>query len=84
MPAGPIRDLARMAMDAFLFVVLPLTVIYIYLHFKQFRPWLKRYRQAAGRCRACDYDLARLEPEADGCTVCPECSAAWRLDHPGA
>ncbi len=32
-------------------------------------------------CAACAYDLSSHEPEPDGCTVCPECSAAWRLDH---
>jgi hypothetical protein len=30
-------------------------------------------------CAACGYDLSSHEPERDGCTVCPECSAAWRL-----
>jgi hypothetical protein len=33
-----------------------------------------------GLCYACGYDLADLHPEADGCTVCPECGAAWRLN----
>lgn len=32
-----------------------------------------------GLCLCCDYDLAGLPTEADGCTVCPECGAAWRL-----
>ena len=78
-PPGPIRDLADIVTDAFLLVMVPLTAIYIYLHFRVFRPWLKRYKQATGRCQACDYDLTNLAPEADGCTVCPECSAAWSL-----
>jgi hypothetical protein len=30
-------------------------------------------------CRACGYDMQRLTPDADGCTRCPECGAAWRL-----
>lgn len=30
-------------------------------------------------CHACYYDLNRLTPEADRCTVCPECGAAWRI-----
>jgi hypothetical protein len=34
----------------------------------------------AGRCPVCLYALDDLEPEADRCTVCPECGAAWRLD----
>jgi hypothetical protein len=31
------------------------------------------------RCPSCSYSLANLDIEADGCTVCPECGAAWRL-----
>ncbi len=31
-----------------------------------------------GRCPTCMYDLSALTPERDGCTVCPECGAAWR------
>ena len=30
-------------------------------------------------CPGCGYSLRGLKPEGDGCTVCPECSAAWRL-----
>ncbi len=31
-----------------------------------------------GLCPSCAYGLADLSPEADGCTVCPECGGAWR------
>lgn len=31
-------------------------------------------------CPACGYNLKGLEPQDDGCTVCPECGAAWRLE----
>lgn len=40
--------------------------------------WKARYKEL-GRCPACQYSLASLEPATDGCTVCPECGAAWRL-----
>jgi uncharacterized Zn finger protein (UPF0148 family) len=33
-----------------------------------------------GCCASCAYDLAGIPPEADGCTVCPECDAAWRIE----
>jgi hypothetical protein len=33
----------------------------------------------AGLCGACGYPLESLEPETDGCVVCPECGAAWRV-----
>ena len=31
------------------------------------------------QCLACNYELVGVPPEPDGCTVCPECGAAWRL-----
>jgi ssDNA-binding Zn-finger/Zn-ribbon topoisomerase 1 len=31
------------------------------------------------RCPKCVFNLARLPAEQDGCTVCPECGAAWKL-----
>ncbi len=30
-------------------------------------------------CPSCLYDLQALTAQADGCTVCSECGAAWRL-----
>ncbi len=30
-------------------------------------------------CAACGYHLRGLTSEPDGCTLCPECGAAWRL-----
>lgn len=32
-----------------------------------------------GYCPGCGYHLRELPVEADGCTVCPECGAAWKL-----
>lgn len=37
-------------------------------------------RLANRRCGSCDYQLNDVIPELDLCTVCPECSAAWRMD----
>ncbi len=34
---------------------------------------------ANGRCGSCGYELAKLPIAEDGCTVCPECGAAWQL-----
>jgi len=36
-------------------------------------------RDGECQCRACTFSLAGLVPEPDGCTVCPECGAAWKL-----
>ncbi len=38
---------------------------------------------AASRlCLCCGYGLAGVPPQQDGCTVCPECGAAWVLPRP--
>jgi hypothetical protein len=38
-----------------------------------------------GRCPSCDYQIGRVPPQEDGCTVCPECGAAWKITRgPGA
>jgi len=31
-----------------------------------------------GYCPACAYRIDTVRPAPDGCTVCPECGAAWR------
>ncbi len=36
-------------------------------------------RLASGFCPNCRYGLQSLRPEEDGCTICPECGAAWRV-----
>lgn len=79
MPPGPLRDIAQALDDVFPYVMLPWALTYGILHFVSFRPWLKRYQSAQGRCQACDYDLTSLSADPDGCTTCPECGAAWRL-----
>ncbi len=33
-----------------------------------------------GVCYCCAYHIAPLAREPDGCVVCPECGAAWRVD----
>jgi hypothetical protein len=32
-------------------------------------------------CSCCGYDLRKTPIAGDGCTVCPECGAAWRLEN---
>lgn len=31
-------------------------------------------------CAACEYPLGSVAVDEDGCTVCPECGAAWKLE----
>jgi hypothetical protein len=35
---------------------------------------------SSGCCASCGYSLRGLPPEADHCTVCPECGSAWLFD----
>lgn len=50
---------------------------------QQLRSTLARYEakrfELPPACPSCRYNLASLPPEPDGCTICPECGAAWRL-----
>ncbi len=39
---------------------------------------------AAGHCPSCDYDLSSQPKEPDGCSMCPECGAAWKMVSPPA
>jgi|GEM_PF-1976049 len=36
----------------------------------------------ACQCPCCDYDLTGQVADADGCRVCPECGAAWKVAKP--
>lgn len=45
-------------------------------------PRLGRAARRLGLCWSCGYDLRGMTPDPDGCTVCPECGAAWRLPDP--
>ena len=44
-----------------------------------YAPRVLEQPRARRACAGCDYDLEGIPPEADGCTLCPECGAAWRL-----
>jgi hypothetical protein len=35
---------------------------------------------ASGCCASCGYSIRGIAPEVGGCTVCPECGSAWRVD----
>lgn len=43
----------------------------------------ERYRDAyirIGLCPSCGFDVSAAPVESDGCHVCPECGAAWRVE----
>ena len=58
-------------------VIPPIIIIAIFRRAAADR--LARYYLAAAYCPSCAYDLASISPQPDGCRVCPECGAAWRL-----
>jgi len=39
----------------------------------------KRAVLAIGHCPSCAYRIFDIEAEPDGCTVCPECGGAWKI-----
>lgn len=48
----------------------------------RYRPmldWIAEKRLGMSQCPSCRYALDDILPEPDGCTVCPECGAAWKL-----
>ena len=65
--------------SVFALVSVPLTIVSMRLFKVIALRWQSAWIVANGRCGSCGYDLAMLPDEDDGCTVCPECSAAWQL-----
>jgi hypothetical protein len=47
---------------------------------RRVEPVVRKSLLAECRCASCAYDLRGLAAAPDGCTVCPECDAAWSLD----
>lgn len=41
---------------------------------------LRRSRLSRSLCAACGYGIRGVPAQEDGLTICPECSAAWRVD----
>ena len=75
--------------DGRLSVAIPVAVVTSAVALLMADRWITARRRLAiehlllmDRCPACDYDLSGALPEHDGCTLCPECGGAWRLDHP--
>jgi len=63
-----------------------LVAVVVYLanrlwYWKWVVPEMARSNLRRGKCAACKYFISNLRPASDGCTVCPECGAAWKL-HP--
>ena len=67
-----------------MFAMPPLVmVVFIWAGHRLLRDRYYRVILAKGYCPSCGYRLVSARPEGDGCTVCPECGAAWRrLEEP--
>ncbi len=61
------------ALSIILIVMIPFIRCYMWDRF-----WQGRFK-AINRCPACEYDMKGRMPEADGCSICPECGGAWRV-----
>ncbi len=57
-------------------IVLPLALVYGVIRAPQRRA--EQLLQAR-LCGACGYSIESIETSSDGCRVCPECGAAWRV-----
>lgn len=69
--------------------VISLLLVYVLKPAKRRLPNVPhRIRVAAfvrrGLCAQCGYPICGTTEETDGCTVCPECGAAWKLPAPTA
>jgi hypothetical protein len=47
--------------------------------FHRSRTWLAHEVMTLKMCACCGYDLRSLPRQPDGCVVCSECGAAWRV-----
>ncbi len=63
-----------------MFALPPLVVVvFVWSGRRYVRDRYHRVILAKQYCPSCGYRLVGARPEGDGCIVCPECGAAWRL-----
>lgn len=78
------RTLPNMANANGLFVFV-FGVVWVYAGYRLTRSFgidadtMRKEMLARARCAACGYALSGIPREDDGCTICPECAAAWRV-----
>jgi len=59
-------------------VLVPVTMTpFLYWSARRMRARVARLIIAEDHCATCGYSLRGVQPEPDGCTVCPECGSAW-------
>jgi hypothetical protein len=61
----------------------PIGCVLVWVVLRVMRPWFGaravRACLRSGHCPRCAYRTQGLPADLDGCTVCPECGAAWRV-----
>lgn len=79
-PPGLTPSRITLAMLSGAAVGLPGPLAMAFLARRFFASEIARFIVGAGACASCDYPLAGVPEDDDGCTVCPECRAAWRRE----
>jgi hypothetical protein len=65
-------------------ILLPFGLYNLRSHRARAKQDLVRAYLASSRCPSCDYDLSAQPKDTDGCSMCPECGAAWKMASPPA
>lgn len=82
-PDGPIMSLRGFVTCGLMFVSFSWTVAAMRLIDRMIKiPAIAAERLSRRLCASCEYPLELGPPDADGCAVCPECGAAWKLNDP--
>lgn len=74
--------IATVSVEAAMFIVLGWLVVWLCVGTPTMRGMHERIHRRLAHlrmCLCCGYELEGIPAESDGCTVCPECGAAWRL-----
>ena len=60
-------------------IMVPFWQVVTYFEDRALAKGLRRLFRYHAHCPSCLYGIRDIEPDPDGCTICPECGAAWRL-----
>ncbi|MGD9690567.1 MAG: hypothetical protein AB7Q91_12595 [Phycisphaerales bacterium] len=85
MAMSPRPDTAALiGLGIFTFLVIVSAILIVKSHLFAGPRWVIPAFRRLALCPCCARDLRAGEPDPDGCTTCPECGSAWRLDPPAA
>lgn len=79
-PMIPLSPIVKGALQGLIpFIPFPLVMWFV---IRAGRAQIVRLVASHGYCPSCGYALADIPAADDGCTVCPECGSAWRINAP--